>query len=218
MSLVTLGILASGTQLTTVLRKNEEVYENTRLIGLRHNSLLLGLIDSLLTESGTAAREIDLVACTRGPGSFTASRIVMATAKGFCAPQGIPIKTLPTLDLWGSLYAHFAGVTIPIIDARKNRYYTRFYEGGGAITDHLDLTYEEIVRRAGRFEEILFCGPEQDAFSTTGIPGAVMSGNTILPGTWLLRRARYAFEQEGPDPKNIGPLYCRKSDAELGRT
>lgn len=217
MIMAALGILASGTQLTAVLRKDGAVYENTRLIGLKHNSVLLMLIDSLLTESGTDPSQVDLVACTRGPGSFTALRIVMATAKGLCAPKGIPLKALPTLDLWGSFYAHFDGVVIPIIDGRKNRYYTRFYERGTALSEHLDLPREEIMRRAGEFKDVLFCGPDQDAFSNSGNPGALTSGNTVLPGTWLLKRARYAFEQEGPDLRDIGPLYCRKSDAELGR-
>jgi tRNA threonylcarbamoyladenosine biosynthesis protein TsaB len=218
MSLITLGILLSGTQLTAILRKNEEVYENTRLLGLKHNSVLLGLIDSLLTESGTDPSEIGLVACTRGPGSFTALRIVMATAKGLCAPREIPLKSVPTLDLWGSFYAHFTGAVAPIIDGRKNRYYTRFYEGGRAVSEHLDLSYEEILHRSGEYADLLFCGPDQDAFSSSGIPGALTSGNTELPGTWLLKRAREIFEREGPDSRDIGPLYCRKSDAELGRT
>ena len=141
----------------------------------------------------------------------------MATAKGLCAPGGLPLKAVPTLDLWGSFYAHFSGVVIPVIDGRKNRYYTRFYERGRPISEHLDLSHQEILNRAGEFKDILFCGPDQGAFSVSEISGASTSGNTVLPGTWLLRQGRYAFEREGPDPRDIGPLYCRKSDAELGR-
>jgi len=77
---------------------------------------------------------------------------------------------------------------------------------------------DEIVRRIGGFKDVLFCGPDQNALFDSGLPRTKMSGNTELPGTWLVKRALLAFEREGPDPRDIGPIYIRKSDAEIGVT
>ena len=57
-------------------------YAVTRDVGLKHSRLLMPLIDRLLGDAGLRPSDLDLVACTRGPGSFTGLRIGMATAKG----------------------------------------------------------------------------------------------------------------------------------------
>lgn len=95
----------------------------------KSENLLLG-IDNLLDSLDD--KKIDELYVTKGPGSFTGLRIGMSTIKGISSALDIPVFTLSTL----SCYAYSAYETLsnkskltqddlimPVIDARKNRYY-----------------------------------------------------------------------------------------------
>ena len=66
------------------------VLEDTKLLkeisqdsGLTHSENLLPIIQNLLNELEITLKNIDLIVCDKGPGSFTGIRIGVATAKGF---------------------------------------------------------------------------------------------------------------------------------------
>ena len=56
------------------------------------------VIDRILTSHGLGTGDLDLLVCTRGPGSFTSLRIAMATLKGIALAGGIPLVSVPTLQ------------------------------------------------------------------------------------------------------------------------
>lgn len=116
--------------------------------GLHHAEHLAAVIRDLLADGGLGPADIDLVACAGGPGSFTGLRIGMATAKGFAAARQVPFRAVPTLDIWGALYAFHSGPVIPAIDARKGRFYAAVYDGGRRLTDDLDEPARGVVSRA----------------------------------------------------------------------
>lgn len=101
-------------------------------LGLKHAERIVDLVDFCLSRASLKPSDLDLVACARGPGSFTGLRIGMATAKGMALALGKPWISVPTLDClaWGR--EAFQGAVAPVLDGRRGRVYTAIYERGRA--------------------------------------------------------------------------------------
>ena len=92
-----------------------------------HSQTLLPMVDALLTMTGIAVEDLDAIAVSGGPGSFTGLRIGSATAKGLALALDIPIISIPTVDgLACNLYGT-SDVICPLMDARRSQVYTGLY-------------------------------------------------------------------------------------------
>lgn len=116
--------LVAGMAITDELRVIVEGFLQTRKT---HSERLLPLIDIWLREAEISLNEIDGIAVTIGPGSFTGLRIGMATAKGLAQATGKAIIGVPTLDALALNLAGASGFICPILDARKAEVYTAIY-------------------------------------------------------------------------------------------
>ena len=126
--------------------------------GYKHSETLVTEVDSLLKRGKISASELDLIICPRGPGSFTGLRIGISTAKGISLGSDTPMVTVPTLDMMAYGLDYFDGVVLPVIDARKKRFYTALFTRGEKISDNLDLTPENISTKLIDYRRILLTG------------------------------------------------------------
>ncbi len=93
-----------------------------------HSQTLLPMLDEIVRMVNLDLSEVDAIAITAGPGSFTGLRIGSATAKGLGLALGKPIISVPTVD---SLAYNLYGtdrMVCPIMDARRDQVYTGLYE------------------------------------------------------------------------------------------
>jgi len=90
---------------------------------------LVPLIEEVMAESALQRQQLDCIAISSGPGSFTSLRIGMAVAKGIAYALGIPLVAVPTLPaMAASLPAgSSAGRVMAVIPARKGEYYYADY-------------------------------------------------------------------------------------------
>ncbi len=95
-----------------------------------HASWLHPAVESLLRDRDVQMRDLQAVAVTAGPGSYTGLRVGMAAAKGFCYALGIPLITEDTLKVM-AFAAHeqlpSADILCPMIDARRMEVFTALY-------------------------------------------------------------------------------------------
>src|ERR1044072_1080141 len=94
-----------------------------------HAAWIQMAINTLLQKHGYTMQQLQAIAITAGPGSYTGLRVGMATAKGLCFALQIPLITINTLhamayaaiDQLGSEVAHMAPPLCycPMIDARR---------------------------------------------------------------------------------------------------
>ena len=99
-----------------------------------HSSWLHAAIAGLLAEQGRRARDLQAVAVTAGPGSYTGLRVGMAAAKGLCYALGIPMITENTLDVMvaaGREQLPEAELLCPMIDARRMEVFAGLYPKDG---------------------------------------------------------------------------------------
>jgi tRNA threonylcarbamoyladenosine biosynthesis protein TsaB len=100
-----------------------------------HASFIQPAIQSLLKKTGIGIRELNAVAVTNGPGSYTGIRVGMSTAKGLCYALNIPLIILNTLETLADLgikqFEHSISTPslfCPMIDARRMEVFTAIYD------------------------------------------------------------------------------------------
>lgn len=90
------------------------------------------LIEELLKESSIQFNQLDAIAISAGPGSYTGLRIATAAAKGYCFSLNIPLIAIPTLEamVYGVIHRYqLTGVDFyfPMIDARRMEVFTTLF-------------------------------------------------------------------------------------------
>jgi tRNA threonylcarbamoyladenosine biosynthesis protein TsaB len=98
-----------------------------------HSETLMLMVDRVLNESERTLDQVDALAVTTGPGSFTGLRIGLAAVKGLSMAAGIPVAGVSTLDtLAHNIWAGDA-LVCPLLDARKQEVYCGFYDVAGKL-------------------------------------------------------------------------------------
>jgi len=97
-----------------------------------HSEKLHIFIEELFTNTGKKLSELDAVAVSKGPGSYTGLRIGVSTAKGLCFGLGIPLISVETLEVLSRTFLSEHSVNdndilIPMIDARRMEVYTAIF-------------------------------------------------------------------------------------------
>lgn len=186
--------------------------------GLRHGSRLAPTIQRCLDELEVSAAELDWVACTRGPGSFTGLRIGMATAKGLATGLGrMCVVSVPTLEAIAAT-ASWPGIVVPLIDARKQRVYAAAFRGSQRLTDDMDIDPRQLAAeleslRSGDEPPPLLCGADALALADRFPPEYECERlpHGVAPVLLALAAGRGARGEY--DPPDLGPQYLRGADA-----
>jgi len=95
-----------------------------------HSEKLLLFISDIMNESRINFSQLNAVAVSMGPGSYTGLRIGVSTAKGLCYALDIPLISVSTLQAmaYGMLSVSKADLFCPMIDARRMEVYSAFFD------------------------------------------------------------------------------------------
>ncbi len=95
--------------------------------GLTHSELMLPMAEAALRAAGIDFSDIDLFACTAGPGSFTGVRIGVSTVKGLAFGTGKPCVGVSSLAAIAENLLPLDGIYCPVMDARRGQVYTALF-------------------------------------------------------------------------------------------
>ena len=93
-----------------------------------HAEKLHVYIDAVLKEAGVSKKELDAVAVSKGPGSYTGLRIGVSAAKGLCFALDIPLISVATLEALAHQVTCTDGVIVPMLDARRLEVYAAIFD------------------------------------------------------------------------------------------
>ncbi|RLJ74692.1 tRNA (adenosine(37)-N6)-threonylcarbamoyltransferase complex dimerization subunit type 1 TsaB [Pedobacter alluvionis] len=97
-----------------------------------HAANLTLFIDEVVRTAGLSYQEIDAIAVSKGPGSYTGLRIGVSTAKGLCYALDKPLIAIETLEMMAAGYLaqnpDYSGLICPMIDARRMEVYTSIFD------------------------------------------------------------------------------------------
>lgn len=118
-------------------------------VKVNHSNVIMDAVDSLFKLSGLTIKDVDRIAVTIGPGSFTGIRIGTAIAKGLAYSLKKPIVGVNELDVLAHMGENREDIIVPLIDARKERVYFSKYR----YIDNILLREEEY--KDGELRDVL---------------------------------------------------------------
>ena len=125
-----LGLEASAKAASVCLCRDGALFaEYKQQSGLTHSQTLLPMVEALLKNTSTSLSDVDAVAVSEGPGSFTGVRIGVSTVKGLCWGADKPAIGVSTLDAmaWNALCAGEDAIICCCMDARRNQVYNSLH-------------------------------------------------------------------------------------------
>ncbi len=211
----------TSTGILSIALKTESSYEERMIEGnFSHSEDLLLEIESILKRAGIAIKNLDLLVCTRGPGSFTGLRVGMATLKGFSSALSIPLVSIPTLAAIEKSADLYNGAILSVIDAKKKRFYLRLSDKASAIIEDRDGNPEDIIKFLDSNAPTLITGPDAESFAKKAKelnPNINIIVDGFAPRNLskaLIALGIKQYEEFGADDIGQGPVYIRRSDAE----
>ena len=137
--------IETSTEVCSVALARDGIVINQRenQSGQNHSKLLTLYIKELLDESKIISNQLNAVAVSGGPGSYTGLRIGVSVAKGICYASQLPLIAISSLESMAKSVilnlekysvqttSHF--IMCPMIDARRMEVYTAFYNHDGEI-------------------------------------------------------------------------------------
>lgn len=124
-----LNIETATTNCSVSLSKDGEtlVLKEDKSSGYSHAETLHLFIDEIFKVSKIKPSEIDAIAVSKGPGSYTGLRIGVSTAKGLCFALNKPLISISTLESLAHQINAEEGFIIPMLDARRMEVYSAIY-------------------------------------------------------------------------------------------
>ena len=194
-----------------------------------HSQTLLPMISDMLKMADVKSGELDCVAVSAGPGSFTGLRIGASTAKGLAWTLGIPIVPVSSLMGLVANISERGAVVCPVMDARRNQAYYGIYR----MTDELPevIAEPDVAAIEAVVEEVNAIG-EPVIYLGDGVPvfAEWIQKNTAVPvkfadevnryqrGASVARLGSLLYEKgEYVEAAEFAPVYLRKSQAERER-
>ena len=189
-------VIADGEQ---ILARREEPQ------GRSHASLLSVFIGEVFKDTGIQAGDLDAVAVSKGPGSYTGLRIGVSTAKGICYGINKPLISVCSLesmcsgmlsdpDLKDSIGEKT--VLLPMIDARRMEVYTAFYDRKRTLLKDIHariIEREDFVELSRNRELLLFGSGADKLVPVLNIPGIRIESGFRLSASYMVSLALKKF-------------------------
>jgi len=159
-----------------------------------------------------------------GPGSFTGLRIGYSAAKGLALSLSIPFAPIPTLECLVCGERFKKGVTLAVIDARKNAWFNAFFKDGNRLTEDMDSELSQITEEIKRYVKdgkITLTGYGSQTLYEA-LPEELKANITLVNENKGYAKELIAIAEDkklfsGDSTANLysGPNYIRKTDAEI---
>lgn len=126
--------------------------------GYSHAEKLHVFIEEIISESKISLKDLNGVAVSQGPGSYTGLRIGVSSAKGLCYALNIPLIAIDTLQSLAAQITISDGIIIPMIDARRMEVFSATYDNHLNIIQKVSAEIITEENYQNREEEIHFLG------------------------------------------------------------
>jgi tRNA threonylcarbamoyladenosine biosynthesis protein TsaB len=192
--------------------------------GLQHSQTLMPMLKAMLETSGITVENIDAFAVSAGPGSFTGVRIGVAAVKGLALAKDAPCAGISSLEALAYNVRMFNGLALPVMDARRNEFYTALFRCGGnkpeRRTEDMAIGAEKLIEMLETYDEpIMLLGDGAELFAElTTIPMVLAPENLRRQrASSVCAAAMNLAENEWQTAETLAPIYLRLSQAERER-
>lgn len=149
---------------------------------------LMPVIEDLMAQAGISYDQLDRIAVTVGPGSFTGVRVGLAAARGLGLAAGKPVIGITTTEMLAAQSGR--GKVLVAIDTKRGDFYAQRFEGGRAVNEIAVVSAAMIAAEPSAL--------------------VVRDGDSLLPDVAVLARLAAARAPVAGGPL---PVYAREPDA-----
>ena len=203
---------------TTAVTASVALTDDKKLIGLytlntklTHSETMLPMIENLLMNAKMKISDVDMFACSSGPGSFTGVRIGISIVKGLAFGKNKKCAGVSTLEALSYNLKGFDGIVCPVMDARRSQIYNAlFYKDERLCGDRL-ITLDALQEDLKKYDkEIYFTGDGYKliTFNKTHTPELLRYQNAYSVAVCALDKGAFTTDED------IKPVYLRASQAE----
>ena len=203
----------------TILIK-ENILDDTK----NHSEKIMPVIAQTLKEANLELKDIDLIVCDKGPGSFTGIRIGVATVMSFVDSLNLNAIGISSLEclLYNVLNKTNASYVCPLIDAKNDNVYFELFEINNSIPKSIisaDCKYiNDLIDLLKGYDNICFVGDGAVAHQSllkSALNNVTFADNNHICSYSLGLAGLNAFNTSRKD--DLFPLYLRKSQAERAK-
>lgn len=166
--MIWLGIDTANAPLSVAIVKNGRVLaETVQNIKITHSVGAMPAVEELFAKANITPSQIDAVAVSEGPGSYTGVRIGVTIAKTLAWTLKKPLVGVSSLQALAANAKLFNGVICPLFDARRQHVYAAAYRGellNEVIHDHHDHIDGLLETLQALNENVLFIGTDVEVF------------------------------------------------------
>lgn len=215
---------ALGACSAAVTKNGETLAHRWMAMPRGHAEALAPMVDEVMREAGLAFADLERLAVTTGPGTFTGQRVGLAFMRGLRVALGLPLVGLTTLEAMAAAAEYEAETSWAAVlhEARRGEVYAALYKGRETILPIQVAPYEAMLEkirtatgslaRSGKLALAGTAAPDAAAWlEAKGAVAVVLTAVRQPDALWVARLAEAA--PETPEPAS--PLYLRAPDARL---
>ncbi|MBF0715256.1 tRNA (adenosine(37)-N6)-threonylcarbamoyltransferase complex dimerization subunit type 1 TsaB [Gemelliphila palaticanis] len=210
--MVRLILDASNSHLSIALLKNNELINEFNIECKRNLSeILLQEIDNILVNSNFTKNDLLEIIATKGPGSYTALRVVLSVAKTLSMVLNIPIKLISSLRLQAANVKEDVAV-VPLIDGRRGNVYAAIYDNDVDVFQEGYYSLDDVINKLNELnKKVIFVGNDVSNFSYDNLNNIYDLDTTPILAKNIIYVEKYL---ENSDFYNALPSYLRLTEAE----
>ena len=216
-----LAIDTSSEICSTAILENEILIDENNLDnGKTHSENLMPLVDELLKRNNLKIEEIEMLACSVGPGSFTGIRIGVASMKPIAEVLNIKVASVTSLEtLAKNVVAKEEEKIVSLIDCKNNQVYAAIFDNKyNLVEDYIADDIQFVIEKIKKYEKIIFVGNGavllQEILKTEIKESKFSEENKqFAKNVGILGYKKY-LENNLHSADSIMPIYLRKSQAE----
>ena len=184
--------------------------------GLTHSETLLPMITRVM--DGRKYSELDGIAITAGPGSFTGVRIGVATVKGLAFNDDIPCYSVSTLEAIAYNFVDKNAVVCAVMDARRMQFYNALFKVQNGkverLCDDRAISIEDLRNELKQYDKVLIAGDGAKlCFQNIELENCTLADDEKMYQN-AVGVAKVAKNKNAISPKALMPVYLRQSQAE----
>ena len=184
--------------------------------GLTHSETLLPMITRVM--DGRKYSELDGIAITAGPGSFTGVRIGVATVKGLAFNDDIPCYSVSTLEAIAYNFVDENAVVCAVMDARRMQFYNALFrvQNGKVerLCDDRAISIEDLRNELKQYDNVIIAGDGANlCFRNIELENCSLADDDRIYQN-AIGVAKAAKNKNAISPKALMPVYLRQSQAE----
>lgn len=156
-----LSVDSSAVTASAVLTDGDRVIKSEFVnAGLTHSETLLPMIKRVM--SGHNIGELEAIAVTSGPGSFTGVRIGVSTVKGLAFKHGLPCIPVSTLEAIACNFTDENAIVCSVMDARRMQFYNALFKIKDGVVARLcadrAISAEDLKKELENYDHIIIAG------------------------------------------------------------